>query len=114
MINLKTSRKSEHLIIVSAKLTFKATAEGGKSNPIRSGYRPNHCFEKLENNKNPGFYIGEVQFNDKEFIYPGETSIVTVIFLKAGDIEKHLTPGRRWYVYEVPQLVAEGEILHLE
>jgi hypothetical protein len=112
MINLETARKSEGLIVVSAKLSFRTTAEGGKSNPIRSGYRPNHSFEKLADNKNTSFYIGEVQFNHKEFIYPGETSIVTVIFLKAGDIEKYLTPGGRWYVYEVPRLVAEGEILH--
>ena len=114
MINLEIARKSDDLIVVSAKLTFKGTNEGGKSNPIRSGYRPNHSFEKLENNKHVSFYIGEIQFNDKEFIYPGETAIVTVIFLKAGGIEEYLIPGRQWYLYEVPRLIAEGEILQVD
>jgi hypothetical protein len=113
MINLETARKSNELIIVSAKVIFITTGEGGKSNPIRSGYRPNHTFEKLVNNKSTSFYIGEVQFSEKEFIYPGETSIVTVIFLKAGDIEKYLAPGHQWYLYEGHRLVAEGEILQL-
>jgi hypothetical protein len=111
MINLETARKSEDLIVVSAKLTFRRTDDGGKANPITSGYRPNHAFGKLENSKNISFYIGEIQFRDKEFIYPGETSIVTVIFLKVGGIEKYLSPGRHWYIYEVPRLVAEGEII---
>lgn len=113
MINLQTAQKSEDLIVVSAKLIFKSTDEGGKSNPIRSGYRPNHSFEEWENNKNRNFYIGEIQFDDMEFIYPGESSVVTVIFMKAGGIEKYLIPGRRWYIYEVPRLVAVGEILHI-
>lgn len=114
MIDLQTARKSKDLIVVSAKLIFRATTEGGKSNPIRSGYRPNHSFEKLENNIDRVFYIGEVQFGDKEFIYPGETSIVTVIFMKTGGIENYLTLGPRWYLYEVPRLVAEGEIISFD
>ena len=114
MLDLETARKSEDLIVVNAQLTLKATAEGGKSNPIHSGYRPNHSFEKLENIKNTSFYIGEVQFNDKECIFPGETSVVTVIFMRVPGIDKYLTPGHQWYVYEGSRLVAEGEILQLD
>jgi hypothetical protein len=114
MIDLETARRNKELIVVSAKLTFRSTAEGGKSNPIRSGYRPNHSFEKLSDERRTTFYIGEVQFNNKELIYPGDTNVVTVIFLKAGNIEKYLTQGRRWYLYEVPRLIAEGEILQVD
>lgn len=114
MLNLDTARKSDDLIVVDAKLTFRKTEEGGRSNPVRSGYRPNHSFEKLENNKNVSFFIGEVQFDNKEFVYPGETAFVKVIFFKAGGVEEYLTPGRRWYIYEVPRFVAEGEILQID
>ena len=113
MINLESARQNEALIVIDAKLTFKTTLEGGRSTPIKTGYRPNHCFGRLENISECKFHIGEIQFKDKEFVYPGETSVVTVFFLKAGDIEKYLNVGQRWHIYEVPRLVGEGMILHI-
>ena len=59
------------------------------------------------------YHIGEIQFDNREYIYPGETALVTVIFLKLGSIERFLIPGQKWFVYEGARLVAEGEILYL-
>lgn len=112
MLNLESARQNDELIIVIARITLKSTTEGGRSTALKSGYRPNHCFEKLVSEKKNNFYIGEVQFtNNQECIKPGESGIVTVIFLKAGGIERYLNPGRHWFIYEGSRLVGEGEII---
>ena len=57
--------------------------------------------------------MGEVQFDDQEFIYPGETKNVTVKFWKFGDIEKYIKVEQKWFIYEGPRLVAEAEIVEI-
>lgn len=114
ILDIKKARQNEELIIIKAKVTFKTPEEGGKSNPITTGYRPNHAFEKPIDIRNIKTYIGEIQFFDQKFLYPGESKIVTVVFSKFGDITKYLIVGRKWFIYEVPRLVAEGEILQVE
>jgi len=100
-------------IIIKAKITFNTTEEGGKKRGIKPGYRPNHAFEKTDNIKLLRTYIGEIDFVNKESIQPGETSIVTVRFLKIPEIEKYMRVGQKWFIYEVPKLIAEGEIIEI-
>jgi translation elongation factor EF-Tu-like GTPase len=102
---------SNELIIVKARIYFRTTAEGGRATGIISGYRPNHVFERPVDIRGIHAYIGEVQFEDQEFIQPGETKIVTVRFLRVPAIEKFIKVGQKWLIYEVPKLVAEGEII---
>ena len=104
---------TNYLIIVKAKIYLKTTEEGGRTNGIKSGYRPNHAFEKPNDIKNIKTFVGDIQFDDQEFIEPGETKIVTVRFLKMPQIEKHIKLGQKWFIYEVPRLVAEGEIIEI-
>jgi hypothetical protein len=68
------------LIIVKAKIYLKTAKEGGRTSGIKSGYRPNHAFEKPNDIRNIKTFIGDIQFDDQEFIEPGETKIVTVRF----------------------------------
>ena len=42
----------EGLIIVKARVTMKATEEGGRQFGFKSDYRPNHVFELPENLEN--------------------------------------------------------------
>ena len=113
MIELSEALQNDQLIIVSARITFKSTNDGGRAGPVAPGYRPNHAFEKYGVDKQINYHIGEIQFDEREYIYPGETALVTVIFLKLGSIERFLIPGQKWFVYEGARLVAEGEILYL-
>lgn len=101
------------LIIVKAKIYLKATKEGGRTSGIKCGYRPNHTFEQPKDIRNIKTFIGDIQFDDQEFIEPGETKIVTVRSLKMPQVEKYIKVGQKWFIYEVPKLVAEGEIIQL-
>jgi elongation factor Tu len=98
------------LIKVKAKIRLLTAAEGGRTNPIKSGYRPNHVFTPPQNN-NWETYIGDLQFEESDFFEPGETKIVTARFLNSRDIEKYINVGQKWLLYEVPRVIAEGEIL---
>jgi len=105
--------RTDDLIIVKAKIRLKTSDEGGRTTGIKSGYRPNHVFEKPSDIRNIKAYIGDLQFSDKETIQPGEAKIVTVRFLRNEQVEKFMHVGQKWFIYEVPRLVAEGEIVQL-
>ena len=101
------------LIIVKAKITMKTTAEGGRQNGFKSGYRPNHVFELPDDLQNLTTYIGDIQFEDQELIEPGETKIVTVRFLKMQQVEKYIKVGQKWFINEAAWTVGMGEILEV-
>ena len=104
--------KIEH-ITVKAKLYLKKPEEGGRTTGIGSGYRPNHVFRKPTIMKDIHAYIGEIRFDGQELILPGETKIVTVKFLRTPAVEQFIKVGQKWFIYEVPRLVAEGEIVEV-
>src|SRR5687768_11860302 len=104
---------SNDLIIVKAKIRLKTPEEGGRKTGIKAGYRPNHVFEQPSDIRNIKAYIGDIQFTDQETMQPGETKIVTVRFLRNEQVEKFMHVGQRWFIYEVPRLIAEGEIIQL-
>lgn len=96
---------------IQARLTLRTKAEGGRQTGIKTGYRPNHVFEyNLEGNF-LNTYIGEVEFEADKTILPGETSIVSVCFLKQPDLEKYLHIGRLWYFHEGSKLIGHAEII---
>ena len=102
-----------NLIIVKATIRLLTAAEGGRSTGIKTGYRPNHVFEKPDDIKHLHAYIGDINFDDQEFIQPGETKTVTVRFLRNDIVEKFIKVGQKWFIYEAPRLVAEGEIIEI-
>ena len=101
------------IIFIKARISLKTTAEGGRLDPIRTGYRPNHVFEKSKSGKILDTCIGEIQFDDQEFIQLGETKIVTVMFLRSKNLEKYLCIGQKWWIHEGQRFVGDGEILKL-
>ena len=98
--------------IVKAKFRLKSTDEGGRKTGIKSGYRPNHVFEYRDGNM-VSAYMGDIKFDEQEWIEPGEEKIVTVRFIPGQPIEQFLTIGRRWWIHEGPNLVAEAEIVEV-
>lgn len=104
---------TEQLIHVRAKLTMKPTSEGGRETGFISGYRPNHVFE-YKNEKLVNTIIGDIQFDHKKLIMPGETNEVTVRFLFHMPIEKYLNIGRKWWIHEGEKVIGEAEILEVK
>ena len=96
-----------------ARLNVLSADEGGqRKTGIKSGYRPNHVFEKVIDNRFNAF-IGEITFNGREFIYPGEEVIVNVKFLDGNEIEDFIHVGKAWQIYEGSKLIADAVILEV-
>ncbi|WP_262489449.1 hypothetical protein [Hymenobacter sp. IS2118] len=98
---------------VKAKIYLLTPEEGCRKASIKSGYRPNHVFEKPNNIKEIHTHVGEFQFSDQDIIQPGQTKTVNVVFLRNPIIEKYIKVGQKWLIYEVSRLVAEGEIIEV-
>ena len=102
-----------NLIEVKARIKILTTEEGGKRRTgIKTGYRPNHVFERMEGAPFVTF-MGDIIFSETEYIYPGDELIVKVRFIESDLLEKYINIGRKWKIYEVPNLIAEAEILEI-
>lgn len=96
---------------VNAKLKLKTTEEGGRQTAFISGYRPNHVFEYNDNGQLLQTYIGDIIFEGKPTIEPGEEREVTVCFLINQPIEKYLEKGRIWWIHEGTRQIGQAEII---
>ena len=103
--------ETDDLIIVRAKITMKATEDGGRKAGFKPGYRPNHVFELPGDLKKLKTYIGDIQFNDQELFESGQTNIVIVRFLKMPEVEKYMQVGQKWFINEAAKTLGFGEIL---
>ena len=101
------------LIIVKANIHLLRPEDGGKMIGIKSGYRPNHVFERPVDPKNIHAYNGDLVFDERDIIQPGQSKIVTVRFLRNPIVEKFMKVGQKWFICEGQRVVAEGEIVEL-
>lgn len=99
------------LLTVKAILKLKSTEEGGRQTGFTSGYRPNHVFEYNDKGQLLQTYIGDIVFQDKPTIEPGEEREVTVRFLMTQPIEKYLNKGRVWWIHEGDSQIGQAEII---
>lgn len=103
---------SGDLLTIQAKIKLKTTEEGGRKTGFISGYRPHHVFEKKDGIPDLfNTYIGDISFDGKPTIDPGEERLVTVRFLHCQPIERYLYKGQIWWIYEGSSEVGEAEIL---
>jgi hypothetical protein len=72
--------KADESIVVKAIIRLKSTIDGGRVKGFKTGYRPNHVFDYNYEGNLMHAYIGEIQFDNKELILPGESNLVTVTF----------------------------------
>ncbi|MNH97299.1 hypothetical protein D3C81_724190 [compost metagenome] len=98
------------MFIVKARIRLTSTENGVRKTGIISGYRPNHVFEYTSEAKVYQFFTGDIYF-EGEKLMPGEETIATVRLHLTKQVEKYLTKGRKWWLYEVPNLIGEAEIL---
>jgi hypothetical protein len=101
------------LLIIKAKIRLRTASEGGRLLPIKSGYRPNHVFEASGNSMPLQAYVGDIRFDDNEYMQPGESKVVTIRFLRNAKLEQFMKIGQRWLIYEVPKIIAEAEIVEI-
>ena len=104
---------TSNLIIVKANIYLLTPEEGGRTIGIKSGYRPNHVFQKPHDIKNMHCYIGDIQFDEYDSIELGKTKTVTVRFLRNPMVEKFIKVGLKWDIYEIPRLIAKAEIIEI-
>ena len=97
---------------VKAIIKLKSSGEGGKLSGILPGYSPNHVFEYKAGQMLMA-HIGEIQWDDGEWIMPGEQKKVTIEFVLVPEVEKYLTVGRKWWIHEGPKVVGEAEIIEV-
>ncbi len=102
------------LIYVKANLRLYTTEGGGRNGGIQTGYRPNHVFEYQKNGQFEYAYMGDIQFEDREWIMPGESHEVIVRFLSKQPIDDFLNIGRKWWLHEGARVVGEAEMIEIE
>lgn len=81
------------------EVALDATAMHGRDG-YRTGVRPNH--------RMPGrdyTFIGQLDFQDREWLRPGETCLATARLLVADQDLARFHPGFRWAIAEGPKVV---------
>ena len=58
--------------------------------------------------------MGDIQFDQTEWIEPGETKEVLVRFLSRQPIDEYMDIGRKWWIHEGPNKIGEAEIIGIE
>ncbi|ASS49697.1 MAG: hypothetical protein A3D31_08955 [Candidatus Fluviicola riflensis] len=105
------SENQNELLIVKATIKLLTTEAGGRKSGFISGYRPNHVFEYNTERELLMAYIGDIHFEGKSSIEPGEEREVIVRFLLSQPIEKHLSKGCLWWIHEGSRVVGQCELI---
>ena len=90
---------------IEAEVTFLAPADGGRSTPAKSGYRPNHLVL-------PDYLTsGHHEYRDKDQVLPGESAITEIWFLSPEQYPKSMSVGKIIRVQEGSRLVGHAKVL---
>jgi translation elongation factor EF-Tu-like GTPase len=101
-------------IKIKAKLTLYSTDNGGRKTGIKTGYRPNHVFESDKKDSFKQTYIGQITFDNQEWIMPGETTNVDIEFINMLDVKRFISVGRIWWIHEANKKLGEAEIIEIK
>ena len=101
------------LIIVKARIKMKTAEEGGRNNGFASGYRPLFVFEAPTDGKPVNGHGGDIHFEGKKIIEPGETAEVIVRFLRTPTVLKYINIGQKWILSEGSRPLGFDEILEI-
>jgi elongation factor Tu len=101
-------------IEVVAWVRFLSTEEGGRRNPVISGYsssyRPNHNFGGPDNRE---FYVGQLMIEHGTEIRPGESWMGKILFIHGPGLEDLLVPNREWRIQEGGNLVGHATVVQV-
>jgi elongation factor Tu len=92
---------------IEAEVSFLASAEGGRSTPAFSGYRPNHLVlpEYLTS--------GQHEYKDKDRVLPGESAVTDIWFLTPDQYPRSMQVGTVIRVQEGSRLVGHARVLKI-
>jgi hypothetical protein len=97
-------------IRVLARVHMIATKDGGRVEPLTTGYRSNSSFGAASRLTS---CIGRFEVSEDRWIYPGETAEIVVSFRSTTALAKVLQAGRKWTIHEGGKLVGYGEVITL-
>ncbi|MBP8256031.1 MAG: hypothetical protein KAX37_01815 [Opitutaceae bacterium] len=103
--------KDDKPIVVRATIALAAQDKGGRHGPFTKGFRPNHNFGGPDDRF---FFIGQIEVEDGDWVYPGETRELKITFLNARGLSELLVPGRTWRIQEGPRLIGTGTVIEIE
>lgn len=90
---------------IEAEVTFLPAAEGGRSTPAMSGYRPNHLVL-------PDYLTsGHHEYKDKDQVLPGESAITEIWFLTPDQYPHSMQVGTVIRVQEASRLVGHAKVM---
>ncbi|MBL9181567.1 MAG: hypothetical protein JNN17_05460 [Verrucomicrobiaceae bacterium] len=92
-------------IVVRATIALVAQDKGGRPGPFTKVFRPNHNFGGPDDRF---FFIGQIEVEEGDWVYPGEARELQVTFLNARGLRELLLPGRIWRIQEGPRLIGTG------
>ena len=101
---------NKRAILVRANVRLLATAESGRTTPIRGSYRPNHNFFGPDDRN---MTVGFIELPDGIELHPGESIEIPITFWNWPGLEEQIYPGREWRIQEGGQLVGIGTVLEI-
>ena len=104
------AKEPPDFVHVIAEVRLLATAEGGKSVPIRGSYRPNHnFFGEIDAVMTEGF----IEIPKGQMVEPGEAIVLPIALWWWPGLEGQVYPGREWRIQEGPTLVGFGRVIEV-
>lgn len=97
-------------IRVLARVQMIGTKNGGRSEPVTTGYRSNSTFHGANGSTS---CIGRFELEENRWIYPGDTAEVVVSFRDGAEIAQVVRPGQKWSIHDGGKLVGHGEVITL-
>jgi translation elongation factor EF-Tu-like GTPase len=95
---------------IEAEVSFLSTAEGGRSGPATSGFRPQFYYEGHD-------WDAVHEYPDKEWVHPGETVRAFLAFLSPAEHVGRLSTGTKFLLREGQRIIGRGvvtRVLELE
>lgn len=95
---------------IEAQIYFLTTAEGGRSGPVRSGYRPQFFYDDHH-------WDAHQEYPEREWVGPGETVKTLLWFASPQCHWGKVSPRMEFEIMEGPRVVGRGTvtaILNLE
>ena len=87
-------------------MTFLSTSEGGKTNSVTSGYRPQFVYEGQD-------WVAHFVFPDTDRVKPGEAARAYLTLLSPKEHLGKISVGMPFTVREGTQTVAKGTVVNI-
>lgn len=98
---------------IRARVRFLSTNEGGRKNPVKSGYRPPIDFGLRDSSGNKLFNDCTLTFEGRDIVYPGDEAVARIKPFHPEYLQDILREGLRFDLTEGKWVVGHGTIISL-